>query len=349
MRKKILVGICCVSLLLAGCGASEKSSSSSNSTADSSKMDASHIESYEFGEDTSDESYHVESKNDMTTDDSTSTETVKATDDAIQVTDEDVDLINVTNQTTKKSSDIQYERKLIRTANVELETDHFDRVRNDVDLLVKQQNGYIGNSYLENEGYRRCYSIEARIPQESFDDFLKSVGKIGTVTVKNLQQTAQDITLDYYDSAQAKKALEMERDRISEMIEEATSLKDIITLEDKLSELEERIMSYDREIRNYDNKVDYSTVNLCVSEVLEPTLDEKEPAWTRMSSGFVRSIQKVWHGFVNLIIFVVVNSPYLVILAIFGMIIMKMSKRHKKSKGNKENKENKIESIHDKK
>ena len=66
-------------------------------------------------------------------------------------------------------------------------------------------------------------------------------------------------------------------------MEKAESIEDIITIEQRLSNVRYQIESMEAQLRTYDNKVDYSTVHLDVSEVKELTPVHEETLWERIS------------------------------------------------------------------
>ena len=74
------------------------------------------------------------------------------------------------------------------------------------------------------------------------------------------------------------------------LLEQATSIEDIITIESRLSEVRYQIESMESQLRTFDNQVDYSTVSISISEVKELTPVVEESAGTRIRNGFVNSL-----------------------------------------------------------
>ena len=73
------------------------------------------------------------------------------------------------------------------------------------------------------------------------------------------------MTLDYVDKTAYKESLQVEYDRVMELLEEAKDLDQILALESKLSQLRYEIDSYESQLRTYDNLIDYSTVHIYIS------------------------------------------------------------------------------------
>ena len=78
------------------------------------------------------------------------------------------------------------------------------------------------------------------------------------------------------------------------------------------------------QLRTYDNKVDYSTVNIDIREVIDYTVvveEEKTPA-ERMKEGFSESLRSIGIAFREFGIWFVINLPYIILLAIVAVIAL---------------------------
>ncbi len=240
-------------------------------------------------------------------------------------------------------------RKLIKRVSLSMETKSFDTMKQKMEEAITSCGGYIESSSFDDpQGgeYYRYYSITARIPSEKLDSFVSEAGNLGTVT--NKSENVEDVTLDYVDKTAYKESLQVEYERVMELLEEAKDLEQILALESKLSQLRYEINSYESQLRTYDNLIDYSTVNIYISEV-EYEQKAEDTIGSRISNGFQSSLYTVRDFFVNLFVGIVANLPVIVlvgIVAALGVIgVVKLWKRKKKrkqeKKDNKENQENK--------
>lgn len=217
----------------------------------------------------------------------------------------------------------QSNRKLIRTVNMSVETKEFDAVMGTLEQRVTELGGYIenmdtynGSVYSGSRSSRRA-SMTARIPAGQLNVFLSEVSEISNVTRRT--ENVQDVTLDYVDLASHKKTLQTEHDRLLELMERAEYIEDIITIEQRLSNVQYQIESMEAQLRTYDNKVDYSTVNLDVSEVQEltPVEEHEETLWERISGGFMENLKKIGNGALEIVVWLLVHIPTLVVWALF--------------------------------
>ena len=233
----------------------------------------------------------------------------------------------------------EYEQKLIRTVYMSVETEHFDETVNQIDELLKQVGGYTGSSNLYNTSSNRQYSIEMRIPKDKLDTFLDHISDIGMMKIRNKSENSEDITLNYYDSVEHKKSLEIERDRILELIEQADTLEYVIDLENKLSELRYQISSYESQLRRMDSQVSYSTVTMDINEVKAITVEKDDSISQRIQSGFKNNITNVGNGIVNIFVWFVTTLPYLVLWAAGISIAVVIGRRIYKKTTKKEEKD----------
>lgn len=215
------------------------------------------------------------------------------------------------------------DRKLIRTVNMSVETKEFDSVMGTLEQRVSELGGYIESMETYNgsaySGYRtsRNASMTARIPANQLNVFLSEVSEISNVTRRS--ENVQDVTLDYVDLASHKKTLQAEHERLLELIEHAEYIEDIITIEQRLSNVQYQIETMEAQLRTYDNKVDYSTVYLDISEVQELTPIQEETLWERISSGFMDDLKGIGDGVLEIVVWLLVHIPT---LALWALVIV---------------------------
>ena len=229
-------------------------------------------------------------------------------------------------------------RKLIRNVDMNVETEEFDALLQNVQNRITSLGGYVENSEIYNgSGYygynsMRSANLTARIPAEKLDEFLSLVSEMSNVTRKN--ESVTDVTLQYVDMQSHKEALQAEQTRLLELMEQAESIDDIISLESRLSEVRYQIESMESQLRTFDNQVSYSTVELYVEEVETYTPMEEPGRLQKMTEGFVNSLQGVGNGFLDFCIGFVIVLPYLlvwvVVIVIIVLIIRLLIKRSKK-------------------
>ena len=235
---------------------------------------------------------------------------------------------NGTGSTAQAPETQNTNRKLIRTANLSVETKEFDQLMNTLTGKVNELGGYIENmetyngssySYYYDSSARNA-SLTLRIPASRLDEFLSCVSDISNVVRKS--ENVSDVTLSYVDTQAHKDSLETEKQRLLELLEMAEDLDEVLTIEDRLTSVRYQIESMERQLRTYDNEVDYSTVYMSISEVKELTVveEEEKTPLQRMREGFLENLEDVGDAIVEFFVWLVSHLPALIIWA--GIIIV---------------------------
>lgn len=217
-------------------------------------------------------------------------------------------------------------RKLIRTANLSVETTSFDILISGVSQTVTDMGGYLeqsdisGSSISSSSPGRRYAYLVARVPSDKLDLFITQVGEQGNIT--NKSESTQDVTLQYTDMESRKKSLAIEQERLWALLEKADTLEAVIALESRLSEIRYQLESFESQLRLYDNQVDYSTVSLNVSEVQVFTPTSPDSVATRIQKGFSRNLTNVSLGLVNLFVWFLSSLPVFLVLAVIITVII---------------------------
>lgn len=236
--------------------------------------------------------------------------------------------------------------KLIWTANLDMETLDYDTMLEDMTQSISDHGGYIESSYTEGgerlSGYTRSRygHFTVRIPAANLDTFLNQMSGIGNVLSKS--KSSENITLEYADNEARKATLELEEQKLMELLEQATILEDIITLESRLSDVHYQLDAYSSTLRKYDNLVDFSTVNISISEVQKMTETKAETLGERISAGFSDSIYELKVFGEDLIVFLIARSPILLIWAIVILLVVLIIRKLRKNRANKPKKERKL-------
>ena len=238
------------------------------------------------------------------------------------------------------SSALPQNRKWIITVHMDAETEDLDLLLPQLDESIRALGGYVENQDIYNgSSYsthrRRNASLTIRIPADRVDAFTENVTGIANVISTNLSR--EDITLTYVDTESRVNALKTEEARLLELLAEAETMADLLEIEARLSDVRYELESYASRLRLYDNQVDYATIYLSVSEVQEYTPVEEKTVWAQIRDGFARSLKDLGDGIVNTFVWIIVNSPYLlvwgILIAVAVILIrkLKLFRKFKKS------------------
>ena len=224
-------------------------------------------------------------------------------------------------------------QKIVYTGNLSIQTLEYDKSAASIRKKIKdaggfseaeseRDNDYYWYSRSSGSGNTRYLSITARIPSEKFEDFINSLSGDGKIMSRSVN--AENISQVYANKETYKKALEKEQERLLEMMDKAQTIEEMITVESRLSEVERQLNVYRTDLAQMDKDVEFSTVYIELQEVKRYT---EEVSSTTFGEELKYAFEDAINSFKNfcegIILFVVRNFPYLIILAVIIVLIVR--------------------------
>ena len=231
------------------------------------------------------------------------------------------------------SSALPEGRKWIITMDMNVETDDLDALMSGLDQKISSLGGYVEDQNIHNgsnyAAHRyRSANLTVRIPDENVDSFTSDISDMANVVSQNLRR--EDITLKYVATASRVTALETEEARLLELLAQADNMTDLLEIEARLTDVRYELENYASQLRLYDNQVDYATIYLNISEVQEYTPVEEPTFLERIRNTFSDALEGLGNGIVNITVFLVGNSPYLLTLGVLAFVIIRLVKHRGK-------------------
>ncbi len=199
---------------------------------------------------------------------------------------------------------------------------------------IREKTGELGG-YLEGQRiYDGSAQLTVRIPADKLDGFTALVEDRSNVTSR--EESKENVTLSYVATESRLNALKTEEQRLLELLAKAENMNDLLLIEKRLTEVRTELEQVTSTLRTLSNQINYATVHLTVREVREYTVtEEPETVGERISAGFSRSMKDLGEGLVDLFVFVVVASPYLIppaVIAAVVLTVLAITNRKKKKK-----------------
>lgn len=236
--------------------------------------------------------------------------------------------------TSSGSTALPEGRKWIITIDMNVETDNLDALMTDLDQKINALGGYVEDQNIHNGSnyasrrYRNA-NLTIRIPDGKVDPFTSEVSGMANVVSQNLRR--EDITLKYVATSSRVTALETEEARLLELLAEADNMSDLLEIEARLTDVRYELENYASQLRLYDNQIDYATIYLNISEVQEYTPVEEPTFFERIKTTFSDALEGLGSGIVNITVFLVGNSPYILTFGIIALVAFKLKKRRGKT------------------
>ena len=240
---------------------------------------------------------------------------------------------------TGSGTSLPENQKLIRTVYMDAETRSMADLLAWMDSRVAALGGYYEQKSVYRRGsrddgsYYHSGDFMIRIPAENLDQFVSQVGDKANVT--STSESTENVTLQYVSTQSRVTALETEQKRLLELLENAETMEDLLTIEERLTDVRWELENYASQLRVLDNQVNYSTIHLNIWEVDEPTVLAERTVWQKIGDGFTKNAGNMWDGLVNFFIWLITAIPYLIPLALIGGVVLLGFRMGRKLKGRK--------------
>lgn len=235
------------------------------------------------------------------------------------------------------------EQKLIKTIRMDAETENLEALLPQINEKIVALGGYVENQELYNgssySSYRsRSASLTIRIPAEQLNGFVENVKGVSNVVSYN--ESTENVTLRYVSTESRMKALEVEQERLLELLAKAENMSDLLEIEARLTDVRYELESVTSQLRVLANQVDYATVYLYISQVKVYTETEEQTVWQRIGSGFKENLKDMGEDLTDFFVWLVTYSPQLILWAIvIAVAVTVLKKKLAKRKAAKAQKE----------
>ncbi len=153
------------------------------------------------------------------------------------------------------------ERKIIYEAEISLLSEDIEASYTEVTNTLDSYTAYVEAENITN----KQIDVVIRVLSSEFDDLVNDLKSSGELL--NYTKTSEDITNAYSTYEARLEALETQHDRLVVLMDQATDLDDILTLEEQLIEIEAELNTLGQKLATYDSLVDYSTITLSIDYI----------------------------------------------------------------------------------
>ncbi|MEJ6493212.1 MAG: DUF4349 domain-containing protein [Actinomycetes bacterium] len=226
------------------------------------------------------------------------------------------------------------QQSIIRNADMALEVKDVAETVAELTSLIASGSGRIESSSLnaEFESSGASAYIVARIPEAKLDEVISVVSELGQRTSLNISTT--DVTLQVIDLTARIDALVISRDRLSDLMAQATTTADLLAAEQALAQRQSELDAYQSQLDYLNSQVTQSTLSI---QILSNS--------TSITSGLAgigatlnQALRNFLQGFESVILFIGSAIPWVLVLSIFFITSKAVSRFVKKGKLKKSNK-----------
>jgi len=182
----------------------------------------------------------------------------------------------------------QLDRKIIFTADMTFSAEDVGASFNQASILARTNGGYIESSSFTGgtDPERRSATLTVRVPVENYENLLASLRSMSGVTVEGEGSNSSEVTEQYTDLSSRMRNLERTETQYLDLLAKATTIEDILTVQDRLAGVREQIEQIQGRLNVLDNMTDYATVAMTFRPFVAAVEEPK--------SGGAPSLSNVW-------------------------------------------------------
>ncbi|MCR5484728.1 MAG: DUF4349 domain-containing protein [Clostridiales bacterium] len=174
----------------------------------------------------------------------------------------------------------------------------------------------------------------ARVPTENYEAFISSVEGSGKVMSK--ESSVDNISKQYHDKEAVISSLEQQEKRLQEMMSKAKTIEEMISVEKRLTEVQTELNRYRTELASMDTDVEYSTVDLNISEVREYSPLDNDEINGGFVSRLINTVKRSWRvfrggmeSFIFALVYIIPFAALIAVIVVVTVVIVKKKRRTK--------------------
>lgn len=221
--------------------------------------------------------------------------------------------------------------KVIKTGSLDLQVKkgRFEGTVSAITAKAIGLNGYISESTTSRSGDAPSGTVVVRVPSDSFDGLLADLRKLGKV--QSVAQRGTEVSAQYTDVQARLAAVTATRDRLNVVLSKAENVPDILSVQDRITQVQTEIEQLQGQLRLLDDQVSMGTLAVSLSEpgatpVEIKTGDDRTvgSAWRDARHRFGNAIEGVvaWSGSAAAVLVIGL------VAAVLAMLVWRRSRRY---------------------
>lgn len=212
----------------------------------------------------------------------------------------------------------QLQRLIIKNANLDLRVEDVTAAADQVSRIANEVQGFVVSSGTSGTEDRLTALITIRVPADRFEETLSRLEGLAD-RVLSRSVSGEDVTEEYVDLEARLRNLEATRDRLLDLLDEATRVQDALEVNQALSDVQGQIEQLQGRLRYLEQSAALSTINISLVPV--PTTQVvTEDGWqpVEVARGALRDLLGFAQGLGNLLIVLLIWSPVLLVVGLAG-------------------------------
>ncbi len=223
--------------------------------------------------------------------------------------------------------------KIIYTGNMVIEVEKYEDARQSIALIVEENQGFVQSEEVdisEKGGYEYYTSFyKIRVPVSQYQTVTEKLSQIGTV--KYSVQQASNVSYEYYDIQGDIEQLNIQKQRLLNLYQQANTIAELIEIENELTRLNTKINDYENILLNYDREVEYSTIELSISEVISKNalINPFDNLGKRIKEAFVNSINGLTTALTVVFLVIIKILPFALVAGVVFFLVRQIVRKRR--------------------
>jgi hypothetical protein len=223
--------------------------------------------------------------------------------------------------------------RIIKTGSLSLEVKSSRESAEQVSTIASSQGGFVEASNIidNNDGTVSAYAT-IRVPADKFDATLAALRALA-LRVSSESVNGQDVTEQYTDLEARLANARAQEAQYLEILKKATSVQDILAVQQYLSQVRYEIESLQGQIKYLGNKTEYSTISVTLQEQANLNIPSGKFDLIRDMKQAGQAVILLFQGFLTFAIwFVIIGSAVAIPLAVFFYVLYRTLRKFLMSK-----------------
>ncbi len=234
---------------------------------------------------------------------------------------------NIEPNKPKAPENIDWDKKIIKTADIALQVKNYTAFNNNIHSKVKSYGAYIASEEQSQTDGGVQNSISIKVPVDQFENLLNSFSN-DAVTIVEKKISTQDVTGEVVDTKSRIEAKKQVRNRYMDLLKQAKNMKEILEVQQEINGIQEDIESGAGRVSYLTHNAAYSTINLRYFQYNSGSnsVDEKPNFFTKFKEAFEQGVTVIG----NLLLFFTSIWPLIILGIIAWFIYKKMAPKNSK-------------------
>ncbi len=172
-----------------------------------------------------------------------------------------------------------WDKKIVKTANLNLEVKNYRSFNDLLHRTVKQSGGYIAQEEQNESEYKIENTVTIKVPVAQFDETLSQLASDSSKLLEK-KINAEDVSMQIVDTRSRLETKKEVRERYLELLKQARNMKEILTVQNEINDIQEQMEGAAGRIAYLSHSAAFSTINLRFYQVLDAgAVNEPAPSF----------------------------------------------------------------------